>query len=884
MLITLGFAFLPTSMNVVPTAHAATNTVQSNSTATQPKSNLPVKPTKVVSPTKTTASTTKKVASSTTAKAPMPNFLSCSAGAENIASCGLYLVMYAGDSLAGTATTFGALLVSFGLRLDNSVFSTAFVQTGYSIVLAIVNLCFVLGIIIIAISTIIRNETYGIKQALWKLIVMAILVNFGLVITGPIVGFADNITSYFTTAIVGKSASPSDSFVASMMNSMNVQAFNLGTYTPEQARQMCEKEVKGSAPYIAAAAARSGVSGEAGLMTQTELKNCKTITNLAKPYTLDRFWQDIGNLFMALVMSVIAAWTFFMLGVLLLVRFLALTILLVLLPIAWLTWVFPGTGKHFSTWWNEFIKWTFFPAIMTFFIYLGFLTETQIDSGLLPAIRPGQSSNGPLGGVAHNLGVQGVVIGHNFLNLLLIAGFVILGVTMGASMSGKAGETLVKGSKSAAGGVSKWAGKKTGRGGKLAWQKAGGHTITERLRKNNMPIVGKYISGLGRNMDKWQTNKKDLDEAMKKVPKSKGEWKKFMEGSHSDDVLAAALSHGAKEGWIDEKTKANGKSANEWINRKSGFLKRMGAGEVVSKVQKSSLSNPETREASRKIAAYQKAIASGQSEDQARQLLAMSAPEGIKDGEGNLIEKGSSIDAREVLRAKTEEIADSARADDKINLDKIFNSKFKEGSPEEIEQKAILKGLANKNPALVHKLSGKMNREQLEVFHTVYKPIAQKELKGIEDEKNALDEEALEAGISQDQKQRIDELKSLIDKEGGLKDELNNLKKSIDNERDNTRRGNMLAQKTRLENQITGIGEHRKEINSIEDAARKKGFAKDPKKLKRRMNLEASHTIHQAAFKKSIFDSAFLAQSEKPKEGGEKKEGDQKGEKKESGH
>ena len=54
-----------------------------------------------------------------------------------------------------------------------------------------------LGIIVIALATILRIESYSIKKMLWKLVVMAILVNFGLVIIAPIFGFSNALTQYF---------------------------------------------------------------------------------------------------------------------------------------------------------------------------------------------------------------------------------------------------------------------------------------------------------------------------------------------------------------------------------------------------------------------------------------------------------------------------------------------------------------------------------------------------------------------------------------------------------------------------------------------------------------------------------------------------------------
>ncbi len=130
------------------------------------------------------------------------NWYSC---ATNFFTCSIYGISNLINYFLNLLVTLGAIIINVGIFLDGQVFNSPTVQAGFSVSLAIANLGFVLGIIVIALATILRNETYGIKQMLWKLVVMAILVNFGLVICGPIVGLADNFTQYFLTASGGSS-------------------------------------------------------------------------------------------------------------------------------------------------------------------------------------------------------------------------------------------------------------------------------------------------------------------------------------------------------------------------------------------------------------------------------------------------------------------------------------------------------------------------------------------------------------------------------------------------------------------------------------------------------------------------------------------------------
>jgi len=74
---------------------------------------------------------------------------------------------------------------------------------------------------------------------------------------------------------------------------------------------------------------------------------------------------------MFLVMGTIVMFGF---AGILFVRYIALGILLILLPIAWLSYIFPGLkmagGHPFTLWWSTFIKWLLFAPISMFFFYL----------------------------------------------------------------------------------------------------------------------------------------------------------------------------------------------------------------------------------------------------------------------------------------------------------------------------------------------------------------------------------------------------------------------------------------------------------------------------------------------------------------------------------
>jgi len=379
-----------------------------------------------------------------------PDLLSC---AQNVATCGVYYVTLVVNGVMGLLLIGGAWLVKLGLQFNDNVFNSPAVQTGFSVSLAIANLGFVLGIIIIAIATIIRNQTYGIKQLLWKLVVMAILVNFGLVITAPIVGFANSMSNYFINA-----TSPSTAtggyvmYVNTMMTAFQPQ-------TP------IENGSTGAVSSICSVLNYAGLPFSAICGIQSAITNTSSAS--------DTLWQNTMALMFDVAFSGVAAFTFICLAILLIVRYLMLGGLLIVLPLAWLTYVFPKFDNSFSKWWNTFVKWTFFPPLALFFIYLAFITATSV--GNTTNATSGTTNNtylaSALGGknpgasdsleqsLSKQTGLGGGVV-EQAADEVLLVGLMIMGLMFALSLSGKAGSTVVNGATHASMAVANYAGRK----------------------------------------------------------------------------------------------------------------------------------------------------------------------------------------------------------------------------------------------------------------------------------------------------------------------------------------------------------------------------------------------------------------------------------------
>jgi len=168
------------------------------------------------------------------------------------------------------------------------------------------------------------------KQTLWKLIVAALLVNFSLVIAGAFISVSNTFTNYFLDKIQG------GDLAKGLMGILNPQS-----------------------------------------LAQIQIQDPSIWSILGDLFSY--FLKYIASLFFVLAFTFLVLLTFFALFIMLLIRAIYLAILLILMPIVWLLWIFPGTSKHWQKWWSEFIRWNFFAPAMLFFIFLVIQTGKKME-------------------------------------------------------------------------------------------------------------------------------------------------------------------------------------------------------------------------------------------------------------------------------------------------------------------------------------------------------------------------------------------------------------------------------------------------------------------------------------------------------------------------
>ena len=210
-------------------------------------------------------------------------------------------------------------------------------------------------------------------------------------------------------------------------------------------------------------------------------------------------------MFFDVIFSGLIAFTFLCLAILLIIRYLMLGGLLIILPLAWLTYVFPKFDNSFGKWWNTFVKWVFFPPLALFFIYLAFITATNTNSGAI-GVAPGTggtyltqaaglptgAATGVEGSIYQETGLSGIL--QQAADEILLVGLTVMGLMFANSLAGKAGSTVVNGATTASKAVAGYVGKKTRAGA----QRAGFYGL--RTKAGRQVTEALQTAGVGRNL------------------------------------------------------------------------------------------------------------------------------------------------------------------------------------------------------------------------------------------------------------------------------------------------------------------------------------------------------------------------------------------------
>jgi hypothetical protein len=411
----------------------------------------------------------------------------------------VYGIVYIISELAGVAIAFLTYLIGIILQLSDNVVNTLAVQSGFTVTLAVANLGFILGLIIIAIQTILNKVTYRSKGSLWKLIVAAILVNFSLVIGGVLINFANTFTNAFLNQLPGgsNSAAAGTSLSFGSMGFANELA---GAFSPQRA-------------LLATGATGGGAAGGTTTSWWDTLTN--TINFAANPVgsvisgaltsspssgSIADFITPLIGLVSATAFLVVVVITLAVFLVLLLTRYVTLTILLIVMPFAWLLWVFPGTSGMWKRWWREFIRWSFFAPVVVFFLWLAIATAQAMhsasggtDLSFLSGAQYQAQAQGILGSLSSAFGTTIGTFAVTILQGVVVVGLAIGGMVAANSIGIKGANAAIQGATAAGNWAKGWSGRQ---GQKIA-SRAVPKKLKEKLEAGRYNFIPKRLQTVG---------------------------------------------------------------------------------------------------------------------------------------------------------------------------------------------------------------------------------------------------------------------------------------------------------------------------------------------------------------------------------------------------
>lgn len=228
--------------------------------------------------------------------------------------------------LEGSLLSMSGTLFTVINKVDNfkAVVDGKAVLSAWKIVRDFLNIAFILVLLYSAFCTILQIEKYSYKKLLLTLVIMALLVNFSF----PIARFIIDVSNTLMYTIIN-----------------SLQYGDKATDTVDTAFGL--------------------LSGKGGLATILN-------SSVNSPTSF---------LLAAVIFVFIFAITLLAIGIMLLIRMIALAILIIFSPLAFVATILPDAGGYSTKWWDNLFKYAFFGPIMMFMIYVATQMMAEMSLG-----------------------------------------------------------------------------------------------------------------------------------------------------------------------------------------------------------------------------------------------------------------------------------------------------------------------------------------------------------------------------------------------------------------------------------------------------------------------------------------------------------------------
>lgn len=334
------------------------------------------------------------------------------------------------------ASVFGGLTWLTGMLLDFAItelvlkFGTLFQSSGlgvavnqlWSVVRDIFNLTFIFGLVYIGFRLVIDSESSAARKAIVNLIIAALLVNFSLFITKTVIDFSNIAAVQVAGLIYNSGGAPNNSISLAFGNQMG-----LSSLWGQSAAEMQQQRANNN----------NNTAPSGGLL----------------------------YIFGAMILFIIAAFSFAVGFVMLVSRFITLNFMMILSPIMFLGLVFSSLSGYSKDYWNKFLKNCFFAPAFLLMLYF----SLYILGTFTGMVRNGGSAAAAFANGSNVSAIAGFLLG---------GGFLVGSVLVAQKMSMAGSSTMIKFGNSM---VGKARGMATGAA--LAAPRFGGRIVTGNAAK-----------------------------------------------------------------------------------------------------------------------------------------------------------------------------------------------------------------------------------------------------------------------------------------------------------------------------------------------------------------------------------------------------------------
>ena len=350
---------------------------------------------------------------------------------------GLYIiVMWPAIWIAGLASGFFNISIQFSLTGDTfDAEKNIMIKEGWILIRDLLNLVFIFILLAAAISTILQHGGLDIKKVLPSLIVVALLVNFSLMIAKMVIDVSHIFAWEFYNQI---DVTDGDKYkYANTKESMEINQ-------PFTKKNLAGVFLAGFNPQRMLIAPPS-----TSMSTADNLPTSPFNAMVAKAMAGGKTFLDImpGMIIIILSQAVLAIYAAFILlagAVMFVLRVVVLWLVMIFSPIAFLGIILPSMKQYSGMWWKYLIGQSFFaPA----FLFMFMLATKFINSNLIESLFKVENNNDSMIIAGLNMG-QILIIFFNFLVVgLLMSACLIIAKQMGGKTAdfGIGGAHKIKG-------------------------------------------------------------------------------------------------------------------------------------------------------------------------------------------------------------------------------------------------------------------------------------------------------------------------------------------------------------------------------------------------------------------------------------------------------